>query len=135
LEFRRVLFRSAALLDHGADPNARDVNHGQTAVMFAAALNRGPAVKLLADRGAAMKITSKVDESKPNRSERGVNNGIPTAGAAQVGGNTPLHFAARDGQMEAVRALLASGADINQVSATDAMSPLVQSIITGHYDL
>jgi ankyrin len=124
------------LLDNGADPNARDTNHGQTAVMFAAALNRGPAIRLLSSRGAALKITSKIDESKPNNSDRGVNNGeARAAGAAQVGGNTPLHFAARDGQMEAVQALLDSGADVNQISATDAMSPLVQSIITGHYDV
>jgi ankyrin repeat protein len=124
------------LLDNGADPNARDTNHGQTAVMFAAALNRGPAIRLLASRGAMLQITSRVDESKPNNSERGVNNGeLRSSGAAQVGGNTPLHFAARDGQMEAVLALLESGADVDQVSATDAMSPLVQSIVTGHYDV
>jgi ankyrin repeat protein len=124
------------LLDNGADPNARDVNHGQTAVMFAAALNRGAAIKLLGDRGALVRMTSRVDESKPNGSERLFNNGdVRPAGAAQVGGNTPLHFAAREGQMAAVQALLAAGADVNQVSVTDAMSPLIQSIITGHYDV
>jgi ankyrin repeat protein len=128
----------SALLDSGADPNARDKNHGQTAVMFASALNRASAIKLLAERGAILTLTSKVDESKPNNSDRGANgNGgdIPRAGAAQVGGNTPLLFAARDGQMAAVEELLAEGADVNQVSVTDAMSPLIQSIITGHYDV
>jgi ankyrin repeat protein len=33
-----------------------------------------------------------------------------------MGGNTALLFAARDGQMDAVKALVAAGADVNQVS-------------------
>ena len=36
---------------------------------------------------------------------------------------------------DAVKALIAAGANVNQVSSTDAMSPLVQSIITGHFEI
>jgi len=54
---------------------------------------------------------------------------------AQIGGHTALHFAARDGQLEAVQALVEAGADVNQPSATTAMTPLIQAIITGHYDI
>jgi len=124
-----------ALLDHGADANARDVHNGQTALMFAAALNRGPAIKLLASRGAVLTVTSKVNEVRPNGSDKQAKAEERAKSSAQVGGNTALHFAAREGQMDAVQSLIAAGADVNQVSVTDAMSPLVQTIITGHYDV
>jgi len=51
------------------------------------------------------------------------------------GGLTALLHAARQGHMEAAMALLDGGADINQVSAGDATSPLLMAIINGHFDL
>jgi ankyrin repeat protein len=51
------------------------------------------------------------------------------------GGLTPLLFAARQGHVDAVKALLDAGADINQVSAGDKTSPLMMAVINGHYDL
>ena len=51
------------------------------------------------------------------------------------GGVTPLHFAARDGHIEAVTALLEAGADVNRVGAADKTSPLVIATINGHFDL
>lgn len=51
------------------------------------------------------------------------------------GGLTPLLFAARQGHAEAVRALVAAGADVNQVSAGDRTSPLLIAIINGHFDV
>jgi ankyrin repeat protein len=51
------------------------------------------------------------------------------------GGMTPLLFAARQGHVEAVKALLDAGADVNQVSEGDNTSPLLMAIINGHYDL
>jgi len=126
-----------ALLDHGADVNARDFNNGQTALMFAAARNRGPAILLLVDRGANLALTSKVNQVRPNASGKNVNGGAGegVTNSAEVGGNTALLYAARDGLMDAVQALIAAGANVNEASANDAMSPLVQSIITGHYDV
>ncbi|MBI4471288.1 MAG: ankyrin repeat domain-containing protein [Acidobacteria bacterium] len=124
-----------ALLDRGVDPNARENTNGQTAVMFAAAQNRDAAIRLLAERGANLTVTTKASESKANASDRQARAEERTKNVAKVGGNTALHFAARDGHMEAVRALLESGADVNQVSLTDDMSPLVQAIITGHFDV
>ncbi|HEV2445115.1 MAG TPA: ankyrin repeat domain-containing protein, partial [Candidatus Sulfopaludibacter sp.] len=55
-------------------------------------------------------------------------------GAEFMGGNTALLYAAREGHMEAVRALVEGGADVNVVSA-DKVSPLVMAITNGHYDL
>ncbi len=51
------------------------------------------------------------------------------------GGLTALHYAARDGQAEAVRLLLDAGADVNQVTAGDHTSPLLIAVINGNYDL
>ena len=56
-------------------------------------------------------------------------------GATVMGGMTALLFAARDGQMEAARALVEAGADINDVGAGEKMTPLVLAITNGHYDL
>ena len=51
------------------------------------------------------------------------------------GGLTALLQAAREGHVEAVDALLAAGADINQVSAGDHTSPMLIAMLNGHFDL
>ncbi len=51
------------------------------------------------------------------------------------GGLTALLHAAREGHVEAVEALLAAGADINQVSAGDHTSPMLIAMLNGHFDL
>ncbi len=51
------------------------------------------------------------------------------------GGLTPLLFAVRQGNVESVEALLAAGADINQVSEGDHTSPLLMATINGQFDL
>jgi ankyrin repeat protein len=56
-------------------------------------------------------------------------------GATQIGGLTALLVAAREGQVNAVSALLDAGDDVNQTSDTDHATPLILAIINGHYDL
>ena len=51
------------------------------------------------------------------------------------GGLTALLHATRQGYMEAARALLDGGADINKVSAGDATSPLLMAVINGQFDM
>ncbi len=51
------------------------------------------------------------------------------------GGLTALLHAAREGHLETARALLDSGADVNQVSAGDHTSPMLMATINGHFDL
>jgi ankyrin repeat protein len=51
-----------------------------------------------------------------------------------AGGMTALIYAAREGHMNAVRALVEAGADLNEVSA-DKMSPMVEAIINGHLEI
>ncbi len=52
-----------------------------------------------------------------------------------LGGFTALLHAVREGNAEAAFALLAAGANINQVSAGDKTSPLLIATINGHFDL
>lgn len=129
------------LLDHGADVNAREEAHGQTAAMFAAAENRAAVIKVLAARGADLKITTNVMKLESQRLD---DNGNPlparggdstvNGGNTTMGGMTALLFASREGGMDAVRALIESGADVNEVCAGDHSSPLVIAVSNGHYE-
>jgi uncharacterized protein len=56
-------------------------------------------------------------------------------GTTQFGGLTALLVAARDGQINAVKAFLDAGGDVNQTSDTDHATPLILAVINGHYDL
>ena len=51
------------------------------------------------------------------------------------GGFTALHYAAREGHIDAVRILVETGAEIDQVSAGDESTPLLVAVINGNYDL
>ncbi len=53
----------------------------------------------------------------------------------QQGGFTALHFAAREGHIEATRLLVDAGADVDQVTGGDQSSPLLVAVINGNYDL
>lgn len=51
------------------------------------------------------------------------------------GGLTALMFAARQGHLETVKALVAAGADVNEVDAGDETSPLLIATINGEFDV
>jgi ankyrin repeat protein len=51
------------------------------------------------------------------------------------GGLAPLHLAARQGSIEAAQALLDAGADINQRSAGDRITPIIIATLNEHFDL
>jgi uncharacterized protein len=51
------------------------------------------------------------------------------------GGHTALMLAARSGFADAVKVLVAAGADVNQNSAGDKTSPMLIAAINGHFDL
>jgi ankyrin repeat protein len=51
------------------------------------------------------------------------------------GGLTALHFAARQGAFQTVRTLVERGADVNQVSPADGVSPLLIATINGQFDI
>jgi ankyrin repeat protein len=124
------------LLDHNASVDALDTINGQTALMFAAAVNAGPAVKLLAARGASLNLVSKVLEPRdPNDTRDGINPNRRTNQGPWLGGLSALHFAAREGHMDATRELIAAGADVNVLAVTDKMSVMTTAIINGYFDL
>jgi ankyrin repeat protein len=141
----------AFLLERGADVNATDDAQGQSALMFASASNRAAVVKELVRRGAHIAATSKlVVLGKPTSygsADAPAKTGSPFAdriGRAKVerrararatGGLAALHFAARNGQLAAARALVESGADLNQPTETDHSTPLVVAASNGHYEL
>jgi ankyrin repeat protein len=51
------------------------------------------------------------------------------------GGLTALHYAARDGYLDAAKMLIAEGADVNQGTDADNTSPLLIAAVNGNYDL
>ena len=51
------------------------------------------------------------------------------------GGHTALMLAARSGYTDAVKTLVAAGANVNQISVGDKTSPLLIAAINGHFDL
>jgi len=51
------------------------------------------------------------------------------------GGHSALILAARSGYVDAVKTLVAAGADVNQTSVGDKTSPMLIAAINGHFDL
>ncbi len=150
-----------SLVENGADINAMDTSKGETPLMFAAGFNRTEAVKLLLARGADHKASTKVvdlfaltaPEEEQMARQSGPGGGArpqssrpaDIAGATRAfrynelissqGGLTALLFAARQGYSDTAKTLIDGGADINQLNAGDKTSPLLMTIINGHFDL
>jgi ankyrin repeat protein len=143
------------LIDRGADVNAKEKQNGQTAVMFAAWENRAAAIKALAAHKADLSVTTKVirleretldengnpinqtvndpDYIRGDTRPRGAAAASEPSGNLIMGGLTAFLIASRDGNLDAVKALIEAGADPNQTSAGDRSSTLVIAIANGHY--
>ena len=119
-----------ALLVHGADAKAKEPKHDQTALMWAAAQNHPEAVAMLIEFGADVRARSRI------YSQTVVGEQTQRAGREELnynvlrGGMTPLLFAARNGDAESARLLLAAGADAND-SLPDGTSALVLAAHSG----
>ena len=117
------------LIDRGADVNARERYKGQTALMWAAAERHPPVVSLLLQRGADWRVRSFDRETKPPKlSAASSISPIPR------GGFTALAFAAREGHIDTVKALLDGGVDINY-GDVDNTTALVVAIMNKQYTL
>ena len=116
------------LLARGADANAREASLGETALMWAAAENHPEAVRALIEHGADPNTRSdKLVYSKDRFGLEGVTTILPH------GSWTALMYAARQGSLEAARALAEAGADLN-VADPDGTTALHLAILNGHFD-
>jgi ankyrin repeat protein len=140
------------LLAAGGDANAKEPLRGQTALMWAAAEKHSETVKLLISTGADVKAKTQVldppQPAKPlqgqaSQSTDGANRGNP-AGARMAtrggpgpngsNGYTAMLFATRAGDIDAVRALLDAGANVND-AGLDGLSALLLATHRGHTKL
>jgi ankyrin repeat protein len=116
------------LLARGAEANARESTLGETALMWAAAENHPEAVRALIEHGADPNTRSnKLVYEKDRFGLEGVTTILPR------GDWTALMYAARQGSLEAARALAESGADLN-LADPDGTTALVLAIMNGHFD-
>jgi ankyrin repeat protein len=120
-----------ALLAAGANVNARDSIYGQTALMWAVAQKHPRVVEALLELGADVQARGRTYPQNVHTGERG---GGGEVSVVQRGGSTPLLFAARVGDIESAKLLLAAGANVND-ALSDGASALVVAAHSGHGDL
>jgi ankyrin repeat protein len=121
-----------ALLAHGANVNAEEASRGQTALMWAAAQGHSDVVRALIEHGADVALRTRVTRVVVNRGgPNGTSADAPYVGEVERGGSTALLFAARQGNIESARLLLAAGADVNE-EAPDGYSVMLLASHSGH---
>jgi ankyrin repeat protein len=118
-----------SLLEHGADVNRKEGFRNQTALMWAAAEGHADVIKLLVAKGADLNALSTDRETAPPKMQAAT----PLAPIYR-GGLSAFVLAARQGHIDAVKALLDAGADINK-GDVDGNSALTFAILNKHYDL
>lgn len=127
------------LLAHGASVRARDTLHGATPLMWAAWRNNVAVIKMLLEAGADInEKTPRLIRTEPTAEEFLKDADKGNTGylwrAPDPSQFSPLMFAIRAGQAEAVRVLLDGGANIQDV-LSDGTGVLVLAILNGHYEL
>jgi uncharacterized protein len=132
------------LISKGADISARS---GKTAAgrrPYLAETGRSRISQFAYGYGLAGEFVAKDEaQAKEHEREQGVSKGVleryplqklPTASAEQWGGLTPLIFAAREGNMATVKALVEAGADVNETSSYD-WTPLLVATQNKYYQI
>jgi uncharacterized protein len=118
------------LLEHGGDPSAAEGWHGQTALMWAAIEGHTEVADLLIAHGAEVDRRSTAHDWIEISYSAG---NVPKR--RDIGGLTPLHFAARHGSIDVATKLLDAGADPNAVEPMYELTALQLAIVNGHYTL
>jgi len=116
------------LLDKGANPNITESQKNQTPLMWAAASSQGAMVLQLLAGGAAPDAKSATDLMTPLVS------GEPRAQPRPPGGMTAMLFAAREGCLDCVRALVEHGAKVD-LPDPEGVTPLISSLFNAHFDV
>lgn len=126
------------LLDNGAQVDAKETWGDTTALMWAVAEGNHTVVKMLIDRKANVNARTKF---VPSATGRGFEGATPVAGTANQpaeeqssGLLTPLMFAAREGDLESAKLLVAAGADVNAIDG-DGKNALGLAVFNGGYDV
>jgi ankyrin repeat protein len=119
------------LLDHGADVNAKERVLGETALMWAAMEDHAAAIKVLVAHGADINAQSDKTTFPKFKFGDGI---VARTTILPRGGWTALMYAARQGAVDAARALAEAGADLNRTDP-NGTSALVSAIINLHFDL
>jgi ankyrin repeat protein len=126
------------LLEGGGKVNAVETWGGTTALMWAVSERHPAAVKVLVDHGADVNVRSNFVPAANGRGFEGRTPAAPKSGRGveefASGSLTPLMFAAREGDVESARLLVAAGADVNAI-AGDGKDALGLAIFNGNYDL
>ena len=118
------------LIEHGADVNAKGAVYGETALVWAADQNHPEAEQVLIDHGADVNARTNALEQEHEKDRFGLE-GVLTI--LPHGEWTPLMYAARQGSLEAARALVDAGAKVN-LTDPDGTTALNIAIINQHYD-
>jgi ankyrin repeat protein len=119
------------LLVHGAYPDAREKWRGQTALMWAAAENHPEVVHVLLEHGADPNASGDILEYWSM---------LPSESATPKvtmpkGGMAALHYAARQGALEAVKALAETPRTDLNVTDPDGVNAPLYATLNGHYDV
>jgi ankyrin repeat protein len=134
------------LLERGAKVDWAEPAYGQTALMFAVREGSAEIVELLLKSGASINVRTRTGATPafrpanpPGGGSHGVGivrSGLPERGNRQPipGSMTPLLYAARDGKLEAVKLLVAAGADVNQEEA-NGITALLMAISNNRMDV
>ena len=128
-----------ALLAAGANVNAKETRTETTAVAWAALANRGQAVKLLAEARADLNVPSRLTAYPHTQNGVGLNGleeGVSYVGQTVLpkGGWTATMMAAREGAVDAIRALADAGANLN-AQDPEGTTAMIVAIINGQYDV
>jgi ankyrin repeat protein len=126
------------LLESGAGVNAKEKWGGTTPLMWAVAERHAGAVKVLIDAGADVSARSNFVGPANGRGFEGRTPAAPRPDQKieefASGWMTPLMFAAREGDLDSARLLVAGGADVNAI-AGDGKDALGLAIFNGNYEL
>lgn len=136
-----------ALLTSGANPNAVEPQLRVTPLMLAAETGQADMIRSLLERGADIRARTRTgaapDRKMPCIDKAGcgshgvgiIRGGLPEQGYQPPipGDMTPLMYAAREGHLDAAKALLDAGSDVNAVDK-NAITPLFMAISNNHMD-